>query len=43
MYYETEIQNIISNIEPTEYKNLKTIIEIRENVIYSIYERKRTK
>ena len=39
MYYETEIQNIISNIEPTEYKNLKTIIEIRENVIYSIYER----
>ena len=39
MYYETEIQTIISNIEPTEYKNLKTIIEIRENIIYSIYER----
>lgn len=39
MYYQTEIENIINNIEPTEYKNLKTIIEIRENVIYSIYER----
>ena len=39
MYYQTEIENIINNVEPTEYKNLKTIIEIRENVIYSIYER----
>lgn len=36
-YMENEIQNILNNITPTEYKSLKEIEEIRVMVVDKIY------
>ena len=36
-YIEEEIQNILNNITPTDYKSLKEIEELKEMVIDKIY------
>jgi hypothetical protein len=37
-YMENEIQSILDNITPTEYKSLKEIEEIRSMVVNKIYD-----